>query len=216
MTGDDKKTENAKKAHSAKKETSEAPSSPSGPIGPRPPRMPRPGFDVPSSTVHPHAEELETLVMARRYAEEGLAERAVEILEKLLALDPADTALAEELAAIKAKVPPAVTPPEPAPTPTQAPPAPPPPRAGEPLFMLDIEELPETYGVDECEVLYKDPHWVFAYWEVTEHGLEAARAQLGPSSGSARLVLRLFTTVQHGQEVERNVHDVDLPWNHGR
>jgi hypothetical protein len=86
----------------------------------------------------------------------------------------------------------------------------------EPLFMLDLEELPETYGVDECEVLYKDPFWVFAYWEVTDGGIDAARAQLGPSSTSARLVLRLFTTLQKDAEVQREVHDVDLHGRHGR
>jgi hypothetical protein len=82
--------------------------------------------------------------------------------------------------------------------------------------MLDLEELPEIYGVDECEVLYKDPWWVFAYWEVTDGGLEAARAQLGPSAGSARMVLRLFTTVQDGAEVQRQVNDIDLHGRHGR
>jgi uncharacterized protein len=86
----------------------------------------------------------------------------------------------------------------------------------EPLFMLDLEELPETYGVDECEVLYKDPFWVFAYWEVTDGGIDAARAQLGPSAASARLVLRLFTTLQKDEHVHREVHDVDLHGRHGR
>src|SRR5262249_20388504 len=65
-------------------------------------------------------------------------------------------------------------------------------------------------------VLFKDPFWAFAYWEVTEQGLAAARAQLGPSAGSARLVMRLFTTIHTGAAVEREIHDVDLPWNHGR
>jgi hypothetical protein len=54
---------------------------------------------------------------------------------------------------------------------------------------------------------------VFAYWEVTDHGLDAARAQLGPSAGTARLVLRLFTT--HGG-ADREVHDIDLQGRHGR
>ena len=67
--------------------------------------------------------------------------------------------------------------------------------------MLDFEELPESYGVDECEVLYKDPFWVFAYWEVTDGGLGAARAQLGQSADGARLVLRLFTTVPQAEGV---------------
>jgi hypothetical protein len=88
--------------------------------------------------------------------------------------------------------------------------------AQEPIGMLDFEELPETYGVDECEVLFKDPFWVFAYWEVTEGGISSARAQLGQSAQSSKLVLRMFTTVPGPEGVDRQTEDVDLPWNHGR
>ena len=95
-------------------------------------------------------------------------------------------------------------------------PQPQPPTVSEPIGMLDFEELPESYGVDECEVLYKDPFWVFAYWEVTEGGLAAARAQLGLSADGARLVLRLFTTVPKPEGVDRQLHDVELPSHHGR
>ena len=86
----------------------------------------------------------------------------------------------------------------------------------EPIGMLDFEELPETYGVDECEVLYKDPFWVFAYWEVTEGGISSARAQLGQSAQSSKLVMRMFTTVPGPEGVDRQIADIDLPWNHGR
>ncbi|MCU1281772.1 MAG: hypothetical protein JWM53_5318 [bacterium] len=88
--------------------------------------------------------------------------------------------------------------------------------AQEPVGMLDFEELPETYGVDECEVLFKDPFWVFAYWEVTEGGISSARAQLGQSAQSSKLVMRMFTTVPGPEGVDRQIHDIDLPWNHGR
>jgi hypothetical protein len=169
-------------------------------------RPERPSFDVPSSTVHPHADELETLTMARLYVAEGRLDRALEIYEKLAALDPDDEEARTTLEDLRKKLSPTAPPPAPAP----------PPHHGEPMWMLDLEELPETYGLDECEVLYKDPFWVFAYWEVTDHGLAAARAQLGPSATSARLVLRLFTTVQSGESVERQIHDLDLTWNHGR
>jgi hypothetical protein len=177
------------------------PSSHTTPPGLRPQRA---GFDVPSSTVHPHADELETLTMARRYAEEGQLERAVEIYEKLVVLDGTDEVIAAELVALRKRLP------------TPTPHAPPPPPSREPMWMLDLEELPEIYGVDECEVLFKDPFWVFAYWEVTDGGIEAARAQLGPSAASARLVLRLFTTTQAGHHVDREVHDIDLHGKHGR
>jgi hypothetical protein len=86
----------------------------------------------------------------------------------------------------------------------------------EPVGMLDFEELPETYGVDECEVMFKDPFWVFAYWEVTDGGISSARAQLGQSAQSSKLVMRMFTTVPGPEGVDRQIQDVDLPWNHGR
>jgi hypothetical protein len=93
--------------------------------------------------------------------------------------------------------------------------APPPP--AEPFGMLDFEELPETYGVDECEILYKDPQTVFTYWEVTDAGRRGAEAQLGQSAGGARLVLRLFVTSAGASgEAIRDLHDIDLDWNHGR
>lgn len=86
----------------------------------------------------------------------------------------------------------------------------------EPFGMLDLEELPERYGVDEVEVMYKDPWWCFVYWEVTDSGLDAARRQLGASAQSARLVLRLFTTLPAQGNPVREVRDVPLAWNHGR
>lgn len=86
----------------------------------------------------------------------------------------------------------------------------------EPIRMLDFEELPETYGVDECEVLYKDPYWVFAYWEITDGGLASARAQLGQSAETSRLVMRMFTTVPGVEGVDRQISDISLEWNHGR
>jgi hypothetical protein len=179
-------------------------------------RPERSGFDVPSSTVHPHMDELETLTMARLYAAEGQIGRAIEIYDKLHALDPDDEEVRAALLALRERVKP-TPPPTPAPARPEAetPPAPSPAAhslPSEPHGMLDLEELPETYGVDECELLYKDPLWVFVYWEVTEQGLAGARAQLGPSASSARLVLRLFSTLGN----DRHLQDVDLNWNHGR
>ncbi len=82
----------------------------------------------------------------------------------------------------------------------------------EPSTMLDFAEPRETYGVDACQALYQSPHWVFAYWEVTDAGLDGARARLAASAEGARLVLRLVS--RSGDAQER--HDVDLLWHHGR
>ncbi len=95
----------------------------------------------------------------------------------------------------------------------------------EPAQMLDLCELPETYGRDEVGILTKDPQWYFVYWEVTKPGEAAAREQLGPSGEAARLVLRLFTTLPGGHpgapgatpsRESRELRDVPLPHPHGR
>jgi hypothetical protein len=103
----------------------------------------------------------------------------------------------------------------------------------EPAQMLDLSELPETYGKDEVGILSKDPLWYFVYWEVTAEGEAAAREQLGPSGEAARLMLRLFITVGGPQSTPpasgaspgrdsrearetRELRDVTLPQHHGR
>lgn len=82
------------------------------------------------------------------------------------------------------------------------------------------DALPETYGVDEVGVLCKDPWWYFAYWEVTEAGLDAARAQLGAAAEGAKLVLRVLaaaTGERRGRD-PRDIRDVpvDITQRHGR
>jgi hypothetical protein len=90
--------------------------------------------------------------------------------------------------------------------PMPRPPGPPP----EPFGMLDLEELPETYGVDECCVIPREPTWLFAYWEVTGDGRAAARAVL---QGDGRLILRIYS-VAPGFPADTVDHALD--WDHGR
>lgn len=148
----------------------------------------------------PFVDDLDPLSMARRFEAEGEFERALDLYDRLAALDPEDDGIANHARQLRerAQLPQAKA----RAVPNQ-----------EPYGMLDYEELPETYGVDECEILFKDPEWAFVYWEVTEAGLKSARAQLGPSADAARLVLRLFVMPAHGT---RTVEDIDLRWQHGR
>lgn len=105
-------------------------------------------------------------------------------------------------------------------------------RQAEPQQGLAVRDLPETYGVDEVEILCKDPWWYFAYWEVTESGLKAAREQLGTSAQEARLILRVFVqnpgssagagaagAGSHGgtrAKEGRDIRDVPVLTQHGR
>lgn len=79
-------------------------------------------------------------------------------------------------------------------------------------------DLPETYGRDEVEILPKDPHWSFIYWEVTDAGLRTAERQLGLSDDDGKLVLRVFVTTQtaQGGKEHREIRDLHLHTRHGK
>lgn len=151
--------------------------------------------------------------MARSLAAEGRREEAIALYRLLVSERPADHELQQRLEELlgqgtderarreRPRVSPSATGPY-----------------SEPFGMLDLTEPPETYDVDEVEILYKDPWWVFVYWEVTDSGLRAARAQLGAAAESARLVLRVFSwpVPTPGQSSTRELRDVTLTQSHGR
>jgi uncharacterized protein DUF4912 len=95
-------------------------------------------------------------------------------------------------------------------SPTAPPPAPAVAPA-EPFGMLDLEEPPDVYGIDEVTVLARDPYTLFVYWEVTGAGRAAARAALDGEDGS--LILRL---VAAGGTEEPAQVDHPLDWDYGR
>lgn len=82
----------------------------------------------------------------------------------------------------------------------------------EPLGMLDLEEPPETYGINEVGLLAQDPYWLLAWWEATPGGWEQARARLG---GDGDLTLRLHSVTTPGDESENTI-DHRLSWDQGR
>ena len=113
----------------------------------------------------------------------------------------------------------AVAPAEPAPAPqpptaSAAAPGAARPSHTEPFGLLDLEEPPETYGVDEVTVLARDPHTLFAYWEATPEGWARARATLG---GDGALTLRLYAVLPRAEGgVHTVTEDHRLDWDHGR
>ena len=85
------------------------------------------------------------------------------------------------------------------------------PEQKEPRRPPDLGGLPETYGKDEVELLCKDPHWCFIYWEVTDGAMASAREHLGTSGEQAKLLLRVFITVAlTGGREQRELRDVPL------
>lgn len=54
-------------------------------------------------------------------------------------------------------------------------------------------ELPHCYGVDRMVLLARDPHWIFAYWEITVTKQDEFTNNFGPEAWSAtHPVLRVY------------------------
>lgn len=148
----------------------------------RGPREPRPW--------PPAKPPLATVTLAEIYAAQGHRERALSVLDEVLAKE-SDHAVARALRdriAASAEMHPAM-PPEPeeqAPEPEPEP-VPKAPRARtaiapsaeptEPEPMLDDEPLPPIYEVDEVVALPVDPRTLYVYWEIRTETLEAARRE---------------------------------------
>jgi hypothetical protein len=55
-----------------------------------------------------------------------------------------------------------------------------------------MPELPRSYGRDRIVVMVRDPFWLHAYWELTEHTLRRAEAALEQEWHHAKLILRMY------------------------
>ena len=68
-------------------------------------------------------------------------------------------------------------------------------------------KLPDAYEIDRLVLLPKDPHWLFAYWEVTAKLENRFRMRYGADCDTARLVMRIHDLENGGQkEVTLDCH----------
>lgn len=74
-------------------------------------------------------------------------------------------------------------------------PAPPPPKQ---VFIEEhLGELPEAYGTGRVFLAARDPHWLFAYWDLSWQQMADARGQ----SSDGRVLLRVFEK-NHAQPIQ--------------
>jgi hypothetical protein len=78
------------------------------------------------------------------------------------------------------------------------------------------DDLPRFHGVDRLVVLVRDPWWIYAWWELNEGTLGAARAAL---AADATLVLRVYDVsailwdgTNHHSFFDIEIHDLAGGW----
>jgi len=59
---------------------------------------------------------------------------------------------------------------------------------------VDVGELPWGYGENRITAIVRDPDSAYLYWEITDEGIAAARARLGPLGAEGWPNLRVYDT----------------------
>lgn len=75
-----------------------------------------------------------------------------------------------------------------------------------------LPDLPRNYGRDRIVVMVRDPFWLHAYWEVTEHSVRRAESALEQEWHGAKAILRVLdiTSDDSTSVTESIVRDIDI------
>jgi len=72
--------------------------------------------------------------------------------------------------------------------------------------------MQDTYGQDYAALMIRDPHWLFAYWEVTPEATDRARRELEREWEGHRWVLRVYMAEATDRGPGEESHnDIELP-----
>ena len=78
-----------------------------------------------------------------------------------------------------------------------------------PHFETAETELPEAYGTKKLSLTARDPHWLYAHWDLTRE----QQAKLNAKSGDGHLVLRIYADRLEGHPLyELHVHPESRHW----
>jgi hypothetical protein len=78
-----------------------------------------------------------------------------------------------------------------------------------PHFESPETELPEAYGTKKLSLTARDPHWLYAHWDLTRE----QQAKLNVKSADSHLVLRIYADKLEGHPVyEIHVHPESRHW----
>jgi hypothetical protein len=149
--------------------------------------------------------KLEPLAAAERIAGEvrrhvlGAAQASLRALRDLLAKFPSGDAVIDRSAAAETAATVATTSPTTTPRPqtTRDPACIPPPSAD---LLRSANDLPASYGSDRLVLLARDPHCLYAYWDLSDARVAAVRADGG--SEQLRMVLRTYDVTQIAFDAE--------------
>ena len=75
---------------------------------------------------------------------------------------------------------------------------------------IDSVGLPTSYNRTNLTLIARDPHWIYAYWEVSASSIEAVRDKLGTEFDRAVRILRLYDVTYINFNGSNAVHQFDI------
>ncbi len=57
---------------------------------------------------------------------------------------------------------------------------------------VEAIDIPKGYNVDRIVAMVRDPHWLFAYWEITDRKYRELERAFGPTWASCKMILRVY------------------------
>lgn len=77
---------------------------------------------------------------------------------------------------------------------------------------LEAGEIPKGYNVDRIAAMVRDPHWIFTYWEVTDHKFRELERTFGGVWPKCKMILRVYDRTA-GEKAHFDIVLSPASWN---
>jgi len=77
-------------------------------------------------------------------------------------------------------------------------------------LFADANDLPMRYDATRLALIARDPHWIYAYWEIDPQTQRAVKRKMGPGFKKATYVLRVYDITKDGVKGSRAGRSFDF------
>ena len=84
---------------------------------------------------------------------------------------------------------------------------------------IDNEKLPEAYDHSSITLMPRDPHWIYAYWDVSDFAMKQAQERIGPVFKKSKFTIRVHDASGISSSLKKTPlsFDIDIdPKSQGR
>lgn len=75
---------------------------------------------------------------------------------------------------------------------------------------IETSQLPASYDISVLTLIARDPHWIYAYWEMATSDVEKFMAKYGDKSINAQIILRIYDVTCRDFDGTNANHSFDI------